>query len=420
MIETKDILKNINPKKNYKKIALIYGSIICIICAVFGIFYYLNTKAPEINYTTREITIGDIKSTISANGSLSPTNEVAIGSVISGIVLEVLVDVNDRVKKGQILARIDSESIEQNLYKYQAQLGSAKAQLKSAEVSLSEKEWKYKQYKNLYEKTGGKTPSILELESVRSEYNLALSDVEIKKANIKEIETAIASTQVDLRNSKITTPIDGVVLSRSIEVGQSVAASFQAPEFFIVAESLEEMELNASISEADIGKVKEGQKVLFGVDSYPNKTFSAVVDRVNFGSSNTNSTSSQTTSTNNIVSYEARIYVDNSELLLRPGMSATADIEVASVKDALLVPSSALYFTPKTSVDSKQKPSFSLFSRPKTRVKSIKQVVNNSIWILENKAPKQIAVEVGISNGEYTEIRSSELKSGMKVIIGQN
>ncbi|MDA3967496.1 MULTISPECIES: efflux RND transporter periplasmic adaptor subunit [Helicobacter] len=420
MIETKDILKNINPKKNYKKIILIYGSIICIICAVFGILYYINTKAPEINYITREVTIGDIKSTISANGSLSPTNEVAIGSVISGIVLEVLVDVNDRVKKGQILARIDSESIEQNLYKYQAQLGSAKAQLKSAEVSLSEKEWKYKQYKNLYEKTGGKTPSILELESVRSEYNLAISDVEIKKANIKEIETAIASTQVDLRNSKITTPIDGIVLSRSIEVGQSVAASFQAPEFFIVAESLEEMELNASISEADIGKVKEGQKVLFGVDSYPNKTFSAVVDRVNFGSSNTNSTSSQTTSTNNIVSYEARIYVDNSELLLRPGMSATADIEVASVKDALLVPSSALYFVPKISIDSKQKPSFSLFSRPKTRVKSIKQVANNSIWILENKVPKEIEVEVGISNGEYTEVRSSELKTGMKVIIGQN
>ncbi|PZT48413.1 efflux transporter periplasmic adaptor subunit [Helicobacter valdiviensis] len=423
MISTQEILKNLNPKKNYKKIFAIWGIVLFIFLVIFGVIYYFKTKEPPIIYQTQSVTRGNITSTISANGTLSPTNEIAIGSVISGIVLEVFVDVNDRVKKGQVLAQIDSESIEQNLYKFQAQLGSAKAQLKSSQVTLNEKKWKYEQYKNLYEKTGGKTPSILELESTKSEYNAALSDVELKKASIKEIETSIASTEVDLRNSKITTPIDGVILKRSIDVGQSVAASFQAPEFFIVAESLEEMELNASISEADIGKVKEGQKVSFSVDSYPNKTFSAVVDRVNFGSNSSSSTTSSTStssSTSSIVSYETRIYVDNKDLLLRPGMSATADIEVASAKDVLLVPTSALYYTPKTTQTEKKGASFSFFKRPRTKQPNLQKNVNSSVWVLEKDNIRQISVEVGISNGEFTQVSSEELKEQMLVVTGQS
>ncbi|CAM2917488.1 efflux RND transporter periplasmic adaptor subunit [Helicobacter burdigaliensis] len=424
MISTQEILKNLNPKRNYKKIFTIWGIVLFVFLIIFGVIYYWNTKESPIVYQTTPIKKGDITSTILANGTLSPTNEIAIGSVISGIVLEVFVDVNDRVKKGQILAQIDSESIEQNLYKYQAQLGSAKAQLKSSLVTLEEKKWKYGQYKNLYDKTKGKTPSILELESTKSEYNAALSDVELKKASIKEIETLIASTEVDLRNSKITTPIDGVILSRSIDVGQSVAASFQAPEFFIVAESLEEMELNASISEADIGKVKEGQKVTFSVDSYPNKTFSAVVNRVNFGSNasstSSSSSSSATSSTSSIVSYDTRIYVDNKELLLRPGMSATADIEVASAKNVLLVPTSALYYTPKTTQTEKKSASFSLFKRPRTKQPNVKKNVNSSIWVLEKEDIRQISVQVGISNGEFTQVSSEELREDMLVITGQS
>lgn len=423
MISTQEILENLNPKKNYKKIFAIWGIVLFIFLVIFGVIYCFKTKEPPIIYQTQSVTRGNITSTISANGTLSPTNEIAIGSVISGIVLEVFVDVNDRVKKGQVLAQIDSESIEQNLYKFQAQLGSAKAQLKSSQVTLNEKKWKYEQYKNLYEKTGGKTPSILELESTKSEYNAALSDVELKKASIKEIETSIASTEVDLRNSKITTPIDGVILKRSIDVGQSVAASFQAPEFFIVAESLEEMELNASISEADIGKVKEGQKVSFSVDSYPNKTFSAVVDRVNFGSNSSSSTTSSTStssSTSSIVSYETRIYVDNKDLLLRPGMSATADIEVASAKDVLLVPTSALYYTPKTTQTEKKGASFSFFKRPRTKQPNLQKNVNSSVWVLEKDNIRQISVEVGISNGEFTQVSSEELKEQMLVVTGQS
>ena len=429
MTDTQNILNTINPKRNYKKMFLLWGMVCAIFVVIVGGIYWWNNRKPDITYETQKAFMGDISSTISANGTLSPTNEVSIGTVISGIVLEVLVDVNDEVKKGQILARIDPESIEQDLYRYQAQLESAKAQLKSAEVSLDEKEWQYKQYQDLYKKTNGKTPSILELETAKTAYNDALSNVEIRKASIKEIETSIRSTEVDLKNSKITSPIDGVVLQRSIEVGQSVAASFQAPEFFIVAESLEEMELNASISEADIGKVKVGQKVEFSVDSYPTKIFKAAVDRVNYGSSNASSSSSSsssstTTTSSEIVSYEARIYVDNKDLLLRPGMSATADIEVSSAKNTLLVPSSALYFTPSIQTDNKKKStSFNPFAqmRPKKKKKTnIQQEVSNgAVWILENGSPKKVEVEVGMSDGQNTQIFSDVIKPEMLVITGR-
>lgn len=414
MQSTIEILKNLNPKKNYKKILTIWGGIAGFLVLCIALFYWWQTREPNYLYTTQEVTLGDISTSISANGTLSPTHEVSIGSVISGIVLEVLVDVNDKVSKGQVLAKIDSESIEQDLYRYEAQLQSAKAQLKSAKVGLEEKTWQYKQLQTLFKTTQGKTPSKLDLQTAKTNYNAALSEVELRQANIKEIETAIRSTQVDLKNAHITTPIDGVVLSRSIEVGQSVAASFQAPEFFIVAESLEEMELNVSISEADIGKVKVGQNVKFSVDSYPQKTFEAVVDRVNFGASE---------STDNIVSYEARIYVSNQDLLLKPGMSATADIVTDSAKNALLIPSSALYFTPVTPKKDSAKSSSGLnpfgMRPPRIRGGGNKPQANSNVWVLENGVPKEISVEVGISDGISTQIFSDSIQAGMQVIIAQ-
>ncbi|MBX7491355.1 efflux RND transporter periplasmic adaptor subunit [Helicobacter turcicus] len=412
MQTTKDILKTLNPKRNYKKLLLaLIGGILSASLLIALLLWWQN-KAPTYTYITQPAKIGNIQTNISANGTLSPTHEVSIGSVISGIVLEVLVDVNDKVSKGQVLAKIDSESITQNLYRHEAQLKSAKAQLKSAQVSLEEKKWQYQQLQALYKQTNGKTPSKLDLQSAKTAYNAALSEVGIRQANITEIETSIRSTQVDLKNALIITPIDGVVLSRSIEVGQSVAASFQAPEFFVIAESLEEMELNVSISEADIGKVEVGQNVTFSVDSYPNKTFNAVVNRVNFGASE---------STDNIVSYEARISVDNKDLLLRPGMSATADITTKSIKNALLIPASALYFSPSIQEQSAQKKSFNPFGRMR-REKSNpapQKQTNSSVWILENGIPKEISVQVGISDGVFTQIFSDSITQGTEIILSQ-
>lgn len=409
MHTTKEILNTLNPKRNYKKLFTLAISIVLGIALLLALLFWWQNQEPDYLYTTQPAKIGDIESSISANGTLSPTHEISIGSVISGIVLEVLVDVNDKVSKGQILAKIDSESIEQNLLRLNAQLTSAKAQLKSAQVLLDEKKWQYQQLQALYNKTQGKTPSKLDLQSAKTSYNSALSEVGIYEAKIIEIQTSIRSIQVDLKNAHITTPIDGIVLSRSIEVGQSVAASFQAPEFFIIAESLEEMELNVSISEADISKVKVGQKVNFSVDSYPNKIFSAKVNRVNFGA--------EQNTDNNIVSYQARISVDNKDLLLRPGMSATAEITTKSAKNALLIPASALYFSPNT-LEKESKKSFNPFKNI-NRKKAIQKQANSSVWILENKTPKEIPVEVGISDGVFTQIFSDSITQGTEVILTQ-
>ena len=405
-----EILNTINKKKNYKKLSLILFIFFVVFACLVLLFLWWRAQPKKVDFQTQKVQVGTIIANINASGTLSPTNEVSIGSVISGVVSEVLVDVNDRVKKGQLLLKIDSESIKQDLAKFQAQLKSAKAELKSAKVSLDDKKWQYTQLKNLYAKTKGKTPSQLDLQNAKTAFNSALSKVELSEAKITEIETSINKTLVDLNHANIISPIDGIILSRSIEVGQSVAASFQAPEFFIIAESLEEMELNVNVSEADIGRIKEGQNVSFSVDSYPDKIFSAKVNRVNFGSNK---------SEDNIVNYEARIFVDNKDLLLRPGMSATADIEVQKAENAMLIPTQALYFNPQKTIE-KKKASFNFFVQkfPKIKPKK-KNILNNqgSVWILENDFPKEVSVEIGITNGVQTAIKSDLLNTDSKIII---
>ncbi|MGI0406704.1 efflux RND transporter periplasmic adaptor subunit [Helicobacter himalayensis] len=414
-----NIYDTLNPQKTYlqKKWLFIFIALVLISSAVVVYFWKFHT--PSFSYETLQPTRGDIKASISASGSLSPTNEVEIGSVISGIVLEVLVEENDRVKKGQILARINPESINQELARYKAQLNSAKAQLKASEQTLIDKKWNYERLQDLYDKTGGKSPSLLELQNAKTSYTSARSDVDIKKASIAEIETSIQTASINLKNSQIISPIDGVVLTKSVEVGQSVAASFQAPVLFKVAENLEEMLLKAYISEADIGKVKEGQEVHFSVDSYPERTFFAEVNKVNFGSGDGSKSASSTSSANSntIVSYIARIEVDNKSLLLRPDMSATADIIIAKSQNALLVPSSALYFDlnkamqklqPKTSKNASLGTMLGPPPRPKAQFNAKENNASKSgtLWILKNGAPEAVSVEVGISDGRYTEIIS--------------
>ncbi|MCI6217707.1 MAG: efflux RND transporter periplasmic adaptor subunit [Helicobacter sp.] len=425
-----DIYETLYPKKKIFWKRWVFWLGICIVLLGGCGVYLWNFHTPSVGYESISPKRGEIKSSISASGSLSPTNEVEIGSVISGIVLEVLVEENDRVKKGQVLARINPESINQELARYNAQLNSAKAQLRASKQTLEDKKWNYERLKNLYKKTGGKSPSILELQSAKTAYTSAYSDVDIKKATIVEIETNIASSKINLKNSKIVSPIDGVVLSKSVEVGQSVAASFQAPVLFKVAENLQEMILKAYVSEADIGKVKEGQEVSFSVDSYPDKIFYAQVNKVNFGSGDGSSTSSSSSAgASTIVSYIAHIEVDNQSLLLRPDMSATADITIAHANDALLVPSSALYFDLNKAIqraDTKlQQGSFfsSMFApprRPRAQFNTPQnklQGKNGLLWILKDGVPESVNVEIGISDGQYTQILSG-IDEKTRVITG--
>ncbi|TLD82180.1 efflux RND transporter periplasmic adaptor subunit [Helicobacter sp. MIT 05-5293] len=424
-----NLYQTLNPKKTRLKLPkwLLIALVVVIIFIIALFVYFSYFHQPSLKFDSTKVQRGNVKSTISASGSLSPMNKVEIGSVISGLVLEVLVEENDHVTQGQVLARINPETINQQIARYEAQLASAQAQLKASEQTLVDKKWNYDQLRKLYEATNGDSPSLLELQNAKTAYTTARSDVEIKRASILEIQTNIQSSKIDLKNSQIVSSIDGVVLTRSVEVGQSVAASFQAPTLFEIAENLEEMQLKANISEADIGKVKEGQDVTFTVDAYPDKTFRAKVDRVNFGSGDSSSSSSSSSSTD-IVSYIAKMDVDNKSLLLRPDMSATADIVIAQAKDALLVPNAALYFDlNKTLQRNNQKKSSSsvasMFTAsaprpPRARFNTKeKEIKKGTLWILKDGVAQAVDVEVGITDGTMTQILNG-IDENTEVITG--
>lgn len=419
-----NLYQTLNPKRAKPKFLkwLLIALVVAIVFILILFVYFSYLHQPSLKFDSTKVQRGNVKSTISASGSLSPMNKVEIGSVISGLVLEVLVEENDRVTQGQVLARINPETINQQIARYEAQLASAKAQLRASEQTLVDKKWNYDQLHKLYKATNGDSPSLLELQNAKTAYTSARSDVEIKRASILEIQTNIQSSKIDLKNSQIVSSIDGVVLTRSVEVGQSVAASFQAPTLFEIAENLEEMQLKANISEADIGKVKEGQDATFTVDAYPDKTFRAKVDRVNFGSGDSSSSSTD------IVSYIAKMDVDNKSLLLRPDMSATADIVIAQAKDVLLVPNAALYFDlNKILQKNNQKKSSSnvasMFAaspprppKPRFNTKE-KEIKKGTLWILKSGVAQAVDVEVGITDGTMTQIISG-IDENTEVITG--
>lgn len=409
-----DLLATIKPRrKKFKIKILLFLVSIAILIAIA--FYYF--KAPKITYTTIKPTIEDISQDVNATGTLSPINTVEVGSQISGTILEVLVDSNDEVKKGQILAKIDPEKLNQSVDNFIAQLKSARAKLYSTEVSLENKKWNYDNYLKLYEKTNGKSPSQIQLKNAELEYKNALADIEIQKANISQLETSLNSAKIDVKNSIIKSPVDGVVLSRNIEPGQTVAANFETPTLFEIAQDLTKMKLISNILEADIGKVKEGQEIEFVVDAYPNETFKSKIAKVNFAdSSSANSNSNTSTSSSNIISYEVTTYVDNNNLYLRPGMSATASIKSAYAKDALVIPYQALLYKPITKETKKSSVQLMPIGGPKKQ-KNTYFDDGNKIWILENGEPKEVEVSIGIKNGRNIQILSDNISTNTEVIL---
>ena len=392
--------------------------VIILLISSFSIFFFF--KKENENYITTNPVIEDISQFISATGTLSPINTIEVGSQISGTILEVLVDVNDRVKKGQVLAKIDPEKLNQNVDNYKAQLQSAKARLYSAEVLLENKKWSYDNYLALYEKTNGKSPSKMQLKTSELDYKSALADIEVQKASISQLETSLNAAKIDVKNSIIISPVDGIVLSKKIEIGQTVAANFETPKLFEIAQDLGKMKLVSNVLEADIGKVKVGQDIDFFVDAYPDEVFTSKVAKVNFadiGSTSKNSNSSSTPS--NIVSYEVTTYVDNKNLLLRPGMSASANIKTASIKNALVIPTQALSFNPNLGGSNKK--SFNVNLKTKRIRKTISRTrdgLPSNIWILkDNGEIEELEIIVGISSGGNIEVKEGDIKETTKVIL---
>ncbi|MCJ8159530.1 efflux RND transporter periplasmic adaptor subunit [Sphingomonas sp. LaA6.9] len=385
------------------------------------------------NYTTREVRRGDLTVTVSATGNLKPINQVDVGSEQSGKITQVFVDVNDRVTRGQRLAELDTRRLIDNVTQNRSQVTAAEAGVAQAQSGLALAKATLDRQEEVYRVSGGKVPSKTELDTARANYRQAVASVRSAQAQVGVAQAQLATAQTNLDISQIVSPVTGVVLSRAIEPGQTVAASFNAPVLFTIAEDLKQMEVEVSVDEADVGQVQQGQSATFTVDAFPGRNFPAQITRVNVGSnaansSTTSSSSTSSSSAGTVVAYTAVLSVQNSSETLRPGMTATAAIVTKQLRDVLLVPNSALRFNPQQAggggqrggITSQIVPGPRRFGNRATQSVSFGPGSRQTVYVLDaDGKPKAVNVVIGDSDGSRTAITGGELKEGMKVITGQ-
>jgi HlyD family secretion protein len=409
---------------------------IIIAIAVIGVsiwYYRANTKNTErkAEYETVESKVGRISLIVTAAGNLAPTNQIIVGSELSGTAKEVLVDTNDPVKKGQTLAQLDTTKLEQQTERSRAALNAAKARVSQAEATVAESKAALARQEELHDLSGGKTPSRAIMETSRATLSRALADLESTQAAVTGAMADVRAFESDLEKTIIRSPVDGIVLARSIEVGQTVAASFTAPTLFTIAEDLKKMELLVNVSEADIGRIEVGQTATFSVDAWPSRSYTAKVRKVAFGAVGTGAPAKEgaAASTNAVVTYSTELEVTNEDLSLRPGMTATVDIAIVDKKDILIVPNSALRFDPVFAA-SIGKPdatkrtlvqSLSLGGGRRWRgappAKAGSTDSTPRVWIIKDGEPSEIKVTPGITDGRVTEITGEGLAVGTPLII---
>lgn len=375
-----------------------------------GIGWYLWQRAAQpvaMSYDTSPATTADLVITVTATGKIQPTTQVDVSSEMSGIIRRVTVDSNSQVKKGDVLAELDTVRVEAQLARARAVVQSANAKVADARATLAERKLALARAETLRQKgvSAGQ-----DLDTARAAHARAEAGVAAALAEASVAEADLVLRQTDVGQSRIVSPVDGVVLKRSAEPGQTVASSLQAPILFTIAEDLTRMQVEADIDEADIGLVKSGQKASFTVDAYPGRSFPAETGTIEF--------SPQTT--DNVVTYKAVLIVDNKDLSLRPGMTATAEIIVREIKDALTVPNAALRYAP---AETKKSEGFSLTRLFMPRMPRFERARNKdtadgerTVWVLENDAPRAVEVTVGASNGERTEILKGEIAAGDPVV----
>ena len=381
-------------------------------------------SAPKTEYLTSEIRRGDLSVTVSATGNLAPTNQIDVGSEISGIVDRVIVDVNNRVTKGQTLAIIDTARLDDNVRQSAAALQANEATVAQARATVSETQAQLNRFREVSRLSGGRVPAKTEMAAQEAAVARAVAALRVAQANVVAARAQLSSNQTQVNKAIIRSPVSGVVLKRSIDPGQTVQASFNTPSLFIIAEDLTRMKLEVAVDEADVGQVREGLPASFAVDAYPGRKFPATISRVNLGSKNLSGGSSSTsTSAANVVSYVANLTLSNADLTLRPGMTATATIETAGVKNALLVPNAALRFTPPTSDAAAKKPVLDFGppgrSRKRTQVRGIGAGSLQLVYILgdDNKL-QAVQITTGRTDGRNTAVTSDALKPGQAVVTG--
>lgn len=389
------------------------GLVAVVVVVSIGIWLiFSNGQSQTVHYKTANVSRGLLSITVTATGTLEPVNQVEVGSEISGTIKTVLVDYNDVVKKGQVLARMNTDQLQAKVDQAKASLDLARAQVKQSEATVIETRNTLSRSLELA-KTG--MCSAQDCDAAQAAYDRAVANLESAKAQVVQAQASLAAESTTLAKATIHSPIDGIVLNRDVEPGQTVAASFQTPVLFTLAENLTQMELHVDVDEADVGQVTVGQDALFTVDAYANKNFPAKISEVHFASQ----------TVDGVVTYETVLTVDNSELLLRPGMTATADILVKQVKDALLVPNAALRFNPPALAQTASSSGglvSSLIPRPPGAAKQKEDTANanhkqQQVWVLRDGQPVAIAVTTGSTDGINTEITSGNIETDMALII---
>jgi HlyD family secretion protein len=394
---------------------------IALVVIVVGYLIFGRGGGAETKYVTQEVTRGDLTVTVTATGNLEPRNQVDIGSELSGTIRAVNVDVNDEVKAGQVLTRLDTSRLEAQVLQARSSLASAQARVLQSVAGLKEARANLARLQKVRELSGNKLPSQQDMDVAESAVAQGEGEEAAARAAVAQAQANLDAVKTDLSKTDIRSPINGIVLVRSVEPGQTVAASLQAPVLFTLAEDLKKMELHVAVDEADIGSVQLGQDATFTVDAFPNRQFHAKITRVDFASNNTQKSTSSSSqgsaasaTSTGVVTYETVLEVDNSDLLLRPGMTATAEIVTTSIQGATLVPNAALRFTP-TGVDvpgvpnaqASRGPLSALMPTMPRRFFGGQQRGSGRmgrVWVLENGKPALAVFRPGATDGRMTQV----------------
>ncbi len=402
-----------------KWVAVALGVLLILVAAV-----RCSTSTKKTEYLTGDVGRGDIAVTVTATGNLAPTKQVDVGSEISGIVERVLVDVNDRVAKGQPVAVIDTSRLSDAVTRSRAALGANEASVAQARATVAEASAQLARLREVYRLSGGRVPSQTELATAQANVARATAALRLAQANVVSARAQLSSDTTQVGKAVIRSPVAGVVLKRSIDPGQTVQASFSTPSLFIIAEDLTQMKLEVAVDEADVGSVREGLPASFTVDAYPGRTFPATIARVNLGAKNlVGGSNAASTTSSNVVSYLANLTLSNADLTLRPGMTATATIQTAGAKNVLTVPNAALRFVPPTSATAPKPSAFALTPPGARKVKVQQRGIGvgsrQQVWVVEaDNSLRAVPVVTGPTDGRNTAVTATGLSPGARVATG--
>ena len=380
------------PRTSRKK--YLWGSVAVALLAIGGGTYaFFRGGDEDVAYESAPVIRTTLTTTVSATGNLEPTNSVDVGIEVSGTIKEVLVDYNDRVRTGQVMARLDTTRLASALESSKSALARTRANVAEAKASLGYARSEWERVEKMYTATQGNYPSRQERDNARAALEKAQAQVDAAVAQSKQAADELATSQYNLDRAIVVSPIDGIVLERKVEPGQTVVASMQTPVLFTMAEDLTKMQVILSVDEADVGEVRENQRVEFTVDAYPDRRFKGTITQLRLNSE----------IVNGVVTYDTVVDVNNTDLLLRPGMTVSAHITTGKLENVLAVPNAALRFTPPLEKENGVK-------------KGRSNTQSQHVWVMGDKTPVQVEVKAGKSDGAFTAVEG--LEEGQNVLVG--